>query len=123
MLLETLAKIVSGEVALRAALAHSARRVALAQTLEESLLPPRLANVPGLEVAARYAAGGKGTETLGDFCDVFPSVGRTWGMVVGDVCGNGPVAAKSTALARNTLRALARRLTRPTLIPMPWTSA
>ncbi len=89
-LLETLAKVVSGEVALRAALAHSARRVALAQTLEESLLPPRLASVPGLEVAARYAAGGEGTETLGDFCDVFPSVGRTWGMVVGDVCGNGP---------------------------------
>ena len=115
-LLETLAKIVSGEVALRAALADSARRVALAQTLEESLLPPRLANVPGLELAARYAAGGKGTETLGDFCDVFPSVGRTWGMVVGDVCGKGPIAAKNTALARNTLRALARRLTRPTLI-------
>ena len=37
-------------------------------------------------------------------------------MVVGDVCGNGPIAAKNTALARNTLRALARRLTRPALI-------
>ena len=46
--LEILAEIVSGEVALRAVLAHNARRAALAQTLEESLLPPLLANVPGL---------------------------------------------------------------------------
>ncbi len=115
-LLETLAEIVSREVALRAALAYNARRAALAQTLEEGLLPPRLPNIPGLAVAARYAAGGKGTRALGDFCDVFPSLGRTWGMVVGDVCGKGPIAAKNAALARNTLRAMARRLTRPALI-------
>ena len=115
-LLEILAEIVSSEVALRTVLAHNARRAALAQTLEESLLPPRLPKVPGLEVAARYAAGGNGTKALGDFWDVFPSLGRTWGMVVGDVCGKGPLAAKNAALARNTLRAMARRLTRPALI-------
>jgi serine phosphatase RsbU (regulator of sigma subunit) len=114
--LETLAQVASSEVALRAALAHSAGRVALAQTLEESLLPPRVPNIPGLQVAARYAAGGTGAEVLGDFCDVFPSVGGTWGMVVGDVCGKGPAAAKGTALARYTLRAVARRQTRPSLI-------
>ena len=116
MLLETLAKIASSEVVLRAALANSAGRVALAQTLEESLLPPWLPSIPGLDVAARHAAGGKGTEALGDFFDVFPSVGPTWGMAVGDVCGKGPAAAKSAALARNTLRAVARRLTRPARI-------
>jgi serine phosphatase RsbU (regulator of sigma subunit) len=37
-------------------------------------------------------------------------------MVVGDVCGKGPLAAKNAAMARNTLRAMARRLTRPALI-------
>jgi hypothetical protein len=34
----------------------------------------------------------------------------------GDVCGNGVMAAKSAALARYTLRAGARRQTRPSLI-------
>ena len=37
-------------------------------------------------------------------------------MVVGDVCGKGVPAAKSTALARYTLRAEAHRQTRPSLI-------
>jgi sigma-B regulation protein RsbU (phosphoserine phosphatase) len=115
-LLETLAHIASGEVALQNALARGAERAALAQTLQESLLPPRLPSIPGLEVAARYVAGGAGAEVLGDFYDVFPSVRGSWGMVVGDVCGKGVPAAKSTALARYTLRAEAHRETQPRLI-------
>ena len=115
-LLEILAEIVSSEVALQTVLAHNARRAALTRTLEESLLPPRLPNIPGLEVATRYAAAGEDTKVLGDLCDVFPSLGRTWGMVVGDVCGKGPIAAKNAAMARSTLRAMARRLTRPALL-------
>jgi putative methionine-R-sulfoxide reductase with GAF domain len=184
--LETLARLVWSEVSLRAALAHSAGRAALAGTLEESLLPPRLPQIPGLQVAARYAAGGTGAahysaggtgaegyaaggtgaggyaaggtgaahysaggtgaagyaaggtgaagyaaggtgaegyaaggtgaEVLGDFCDVFPAANQTWGIVVGDVCGKGPAAAKRTALARYALRAVARRQTRPSLL-------
>jgi sigma-B regulation protein RsbU (phosphoserine phosphatase) len=114
--LQTLAQVASSEVALRAALAHNTERAALARVLEESLLPPRLPDIPGLQVAARQAAGGTGAEVVGDFCDVFPSVGETWGIVVGDVCGKGPAAARRTALARYTLRALARRQTRPSLL-------
>jgi serine phosphatase RsbU (regulator of sigma subunit) len=128
VVLETLAQVAWGEVSLRAALAHSAGRAALARTLEESLLPPRLPHVPGLQVAARYEAGGAGTggragaeaevgvEVLADFCDVFPSAGGTWGIVVGDVCGKGAAAARRTALARYALRAVARRQTRPSLL-------
>jgi sigma-B regulation protein RsbU (phosphoserine phosphatase) len=115
-ILETLAHIASDKVALQVALIRGAERAALAQTLQESLLPPRLPNIPGLEVAARYVAGGTGVEVLGDFYDVFPSVRGSWGMVVGDVCGKGVPAAKSTALARYTLRAEAHRETRPRLI-------
>ncbi len=114
--LETLADIAAGEVALQVALRHGAERAALAQTLQESLLPPRLPVIPGLQVAARYTAGGTGAEVLGDFYDVFPSVRGSWGMVVGDVCGKGVAAAKSTALARYTLRAEAHRETRPAVI-------
>jgi phosphoserine phosphatase RsbU/P len=115
-ILEALAELASGEVALRAAVARSAVRAALAQTLQESLLPPRLPSIPGLQVAARHAAGGTETDVLGDFYDVFPSVRGNWGLVVGDVCGKGVPAAKSTALARYTLRAGAHRRARPSLI-------
>ena len=115
-ILEILAEVASSDVTLRAALAHSAGRAALAQTLEESLLPPPLPGIPGLQVAARYAVAGTGAEVLADFCDVFPSAGRTWGLVVGDVYGKGSAAAKATALARHTLRTAARRQTRPSLI-------
>ncbi len=114
--LENLADVAASEVALKVALQQGARRAALAQTLQESLLPPRLPNIPGLQVAARHAAGGTGAEVLGDFYDVFPSVRGNWGVVVGDVCGKGVPAAKSTALARYTLRAEAHRQTLPRLI-------
>ena len=120
-ILETLVLVASREFGLRAAVARSAESTALARTLQESLLPRRLPDIPGLQVAARYAAGGTGTEILGmeilgDFYDVFPSVAGSWGMVVGDVCGKGAPAAKSTALARYTLRAEAHRQGRPSLI-------
>ncbi|HEX9031977.1 MAG TPA: GAF domain-containing SpoIIE family protein phosphatase [Streptosporangiaceae bacterium] len=114
--LADLAQIASGEVALRMALRQGADRAVLARTLQQILLPPRLPRIAGLQVAARYLAGGTGTEILGDFYDVFPSVRGSWGLVVGDVCGKGIAAAKSTALARHTLRAEALRQTRPSLI-------
>jgi hypothetical protein len=111
-----LAQVAAGEVALQAPLRHGAERAALAQTLQQILLPPRLPDIPGLKVAARYAAGGTGAEVLGVFYDVFPSVRGSWGMVVGDVYGKRVPAAKSTALARYILRAQAHRQMRPSLI-------
>lgn len=112
-LLEALAHIASGQVALQSALEYGAERAVLAQILQQTLLPPRLPKIPGLQIAARHAAGGTGAEVLGDFYDVFPSAPGSWGVVVGDVCGKGAPAAKSTALARYTLRADAHRETRP----------
>jgi len=115
--LRALAAVASGEFALHAALdlsrRHATQRAELARTLQESLLPPWLPQISGLEVAACYIAGGTGAEVLGDFYDVFPSLSGSWGVVVGDVCGKGAGAAKSTAMARYTLRAEAYRQSRP----------
>jgi serine phosphatase RsbU (regulator of sigma subunit) len=85
----------------------------LSRTLQESLLPPHLPTVPGLDIAARYLRGGRGADVLGDFYDVFASPRGSWGVVVGDVSGKGPQAAKTTALARYTLRAAAVRTSSP----------
>jgi serine phosphatase RsbU (regulator of sigma subunit) len=115
-ILASLAHIASDEVALQLALEHGAEHAVAARTLKESLLPSRLPVIPGLQVAGRHVAGGRRGEVLGDFYDVFPSVRGRWGLAVGDVCGKGVPAAKSTALARYTLRAEAHRETRPSLI-------
>ena len=75
----------------------------IARTLQESLLPPELPEVPGAEVAARFHPAGEATEVGGDFYDVFDT-SHGWGIVMGDVCGKGADAAAVTALARYTLQ-------------------
>ncbi|WP_330177554.1 SpoIIE family protein phosphatase [Streptomyces sp. NBC_01498] len=75
-------------------------------TLQRTLLPPTLANVPGLDVAAHYHVA-SADEVGGDFYDLFPLSAGTWGMFLGDVCGKGAAAAAVTSLARYTLRAAA----------------
>jgi GAF domain-containing protein len=80
----------------------------VARTLQESLLPDKLPSIPGVALAARYTAGGAGTEVGGDIYDVFPW-GDGWLVLVGDVCGKGAPAAALTALVRYTIRAESRR--------------
>jgi PAS domain S-box-containing protein len=79
----------------------------VARTLQRSLLPPRLPDVEGLDIAARYRPAGEGSEVGGDFYDVFDAGAGEWALVVGDVCGKGPEAAALTSLARYSLRAAA----------------
>jgi PAS domain-containing protein len=81
------------------------RFAALARTLQQSLLPPDLPDVPGLELAARYHPAGGGLEVGGDFYDVFQTGRQAWAFVMGDVCGKGAEAARTTGLARYTVRA------------------
>lgn len=85
----------------------------IARTLQETLLPPSLPAMPGMEVAARYRAAREGSEVGGDFYDVFETVEGGWVLVIGDVCGKGPEAAAVTGLARYTLRATALQQRRP----------
>ncbi len=86
-------------------------RTRIARTLQESLLPPLLPELPGVDIGARFHAAGQGYEVGGDFYDVFEIGGGSFGVAIGDVCGKGPDAAAVTALARYTLRATA--LTEP----------
>src|SRR4051812_45815262 len=89
-------------------------RAYVARTLQQSLLPGTLPNVPGADVAAEYLAAGEGMEVGGDFFDVFAVGGQDeWALVIGDVCGKGAEAAAVTALARYTLRAVTSRSPSP----------
>lgn len=114
--LATLARAVSGEIALRDVLgrmetqmadlrAASDAAAALARTLQESLLPPVLTQPPGIQAAARYLPAGQGVTVLGDFYDLFTASPSRWCVIMGDVSGHGVEAAKVTALARYTVRA------------------
>jgi len=84
-----------------------AERSRIARVLQDSLLPPALPCVPGLELAARYRPAGDGSEIGGDFYDAFSLGGGRWALVLGDVSGKGAEAAAVTALVRYTVRALA----------------
>jgi DNA-binding response OmpR family regulator len=97
----------------RAGLYEHQRHIAL--TLQAGLLPRRLPAIAGVEVAARYNAGGEAIEVGGDFYDVF-AAGEDWVAVMGDVCGRGAEAAALTSLARHTIRALAQHVARPSEI-------
>jgi serine phosphatase RsbU (regulator of sigma subunit)/anti-sigma regulatory factor (Ser/Thr protein kinase) len=79
----------------------------MSRTLQRSLLPPEVPQIPGLDLAVVYEPAGESSEVGGDFYDVF-SVGARWRFAIGDVCGTGPEAASVTGLARHTLRILGR---------------
>jgi PAS domain S-box-containing protein len=106
-----LAEELAGRVA---AMVDNARLYAMehatAETLARALLPGRLPEVPGLEIAARYRAAG---QVGGDFYDCFPLRDGTWLFVVGDVCGRGIHAASMTSLTRHSIRAAALHASSP----------
>jgi GAF domain-containing protein len=109
------------DLADRAALAVDNARLygdrdAVARTLQQSLLPPTVPEIPGVEVAVRYLAAGEGNEVGGDFYDVFPVRDGSWGVVIGDVRGKGAGAAAVMGLVRHTVRAAAMQVRRPSRI-------
>lgn len=91
-------------------------RTRIAQTLQNSLLPSEIAQIPGLEVAVRYRPAGDGNLVGGDFFDVFDAGGGSWAVALGDVCGKGPEAAALTGLVRHTIRTAAIRERKPSAV-------
>jgi phosphoserine phosphatase RsbU/P len=78
----------------------------LVTTLQRTLLPPELPDVPGLQTAAYYHSASR-DEVGGDFYDLFALARDRWGLFLGDVCGKGAAAAAVTSQIRYTLRAAA----------------
>jgi len=104
---ELLADDLQHEKALRnEALRHQHRAERLARTLQQSLSPPRLPEIAGLDVAVHYEPSAP-EEVGGDFYDLFPLAAVRAGFFLGDVCGKGPDAASVTSLARYTMRTAA----------------
>lgn len=83
---------------------------ATAEALARGLLPGRLPEIAGLDLAGRYRASG---DVGGDFYDCFPTGEGRWMLVVGDVCGRGIPAASMTGLTRHTIRAAALHASSP----------
>lgn len=75
-----------------------------ATTLQRTLLPPTLPEIPGLELACHYHAASR---VGGDFYDVFFVGQDRWAFFLGDVQGHGVEAAVVTSHIRYTLRAAA----------------
>ncbi|GAA4555193.1 hypothetical protein GCM10023175_54960 [Pseudonocardia xishanensis] len=108
--LRDLALAAAGEIALRLAVLaadeQAAEAAALAEVLEQSLVPTAPPEVPGVAIGTRFHAGGSGVEVMGDFYDVIPTP-TGFGVVIGDVCGRGALAARATAMARAAVRTAA----------------
>ena len=76
----------------------------VASSLQRSLLPERLPDIPDVAIGTWFRPAGDGTVVGGDFYDVWHITRDRFGAAIGDVCGKGPTAASVTALARHTMR-------------------
>src|SRR6266581_6763980 len=91
------------------------RRTEIADALQASLLPRRLPEIPGVELAAAYLAATEGIEIGADFYDAYRTPAG-WGLSVGDVCGKGEEAAAVTAAARHAIRVMAHGTADPAAV-------
>ena len=79
----------------------------IAVELQRGLMPKRLPDVPGVELAAHYEAAGAAAEVGGDWYDAFALPDGRVGIVIGDVTGNGIPAASAMGQFRSVTRAYA----------------
>jgi hypothetical protein len=79
----------------------------ITQTLQQALLPRLLPQFPGIQIGARYQAGGEGAEVGGDWYDVIELGDGRLLLVVGDVSGKGVAASTAMAALRFAIHAYA----------------
>ncbi|MDG4792495.1 SpoIIE family protein phosphatase [Micromonospora sp. WMMD1082] len=77
----------------------------IATTLQHSLLPRTLPQLPGAVVASRYLPGSADVEVGGDWYDVVARDDDELVLAIGDVVGKGVPAAAAMGQLRNALRA------------------
>ncbi len=81
------------------------REMQLAQSIQHTLLPKRVPETEGFEIAAEYNAA---MEVGGDYYDFFYVDDKSVGMAVGDVSGKGIGGAFIMSIVRTALRLEAR---------------
>jgi len=84
-----------------------ARDHAIAETLQRSILPDTLPQIPGLDLAVRYLPATQGADVGGDWYDAFPVGGGRIALVTGDVAGHSIGSASDMGQVRSMLRAYA----------------
>ncbi|MDT9686865.1 SpoIIE family protein phosphatase [Streptomyces sp. P9(2023)] len=80
---------------------------ALAQGLQDALLPSRLPVRDHVDTVARYLPGTQGMDVGGDWYDVVETARGLLALVVGDVQGHGVAAAATMGQLRSAVRAFA----------------
>ncbi len=83
------------------------REHGITETLQRSLLPERLPDIPGVAFASRYIPGGAGLRVGGDWYDVIALPRGCIALTVGDVVGRGIGAAAAMGQLRSATRAYA----------------
>ena len=92
--------------AVATAQAYEAERT-MALTLQRSLLPDRLPDIAGYQLAGRYLPGSSRAEVGGDWYDAFARDDGSLAVVIGDVAGHGIKAATVMGQLRTGVRAYA----------------
>ncbi len=91
-------------------------RMRMLGSLQKSLIPEELPDLPGLILSAAFRPAERDAEVGGDFYDAFRLPDGSGALVIGDVCGKGPEAAALTALSRYTIRTVAMHESSPETI-------
>jgi serine phosphatase RsbU (regulator of sigma subunit)/anti-sigma regulatory factor (Ser/Thr protein kinase) len=96
-------ELVDRERQMQAQLYERERRVA--ESLQRSLLPERLPDIPDVRAVARYVPAAEEVEVGGDWYDVISLPDGRLGLGVGDVAGHGVGAAAAMGQVRVAFRA------------------
>lgn len=81
--------------------------------IQRSLLPEKLPDIPGFEIASFYRTSARAG---GDYYDFFPLEGGRWGVFIGDVSGHGTPAAVLMAITHAIAHSQPGRHTPPSAL-------